>query len=298
MSVRFFAGLMNSNPRVRISRPGKDASDANVKGKDLQFDSNWETGLTIHALGRVSASSTAFNFSNLSYIPFCYVQRIHKLASGSSYGVGFYQMIGDYSGDVRPCTISRGSVTLPGGRADEAIVAVFRAKAFDSGQGAGYVGGSAPRLLIGQGGSNVGNQYGLFISRPKYDVTKCASGDLIFTSLADIANITGFFYKTFTKADFGGGPEVFLTDALIGPDPGYTPFFMAAMSRPGSSRFYWPQDRSLDGNNIVGAPVKAHVILGRKKGKLYYSLDVQSLNSNGPGDSVSVLVAVFDVKIP
>lgn len=190
---RLFAGeLAPGDFRARISKPGHDASDPNLPRDQVDFDTAWPFAGNIHAVvslrtvqvlanqNPVTLSPQTLSFPALPYVPAvkCF------LSNYTGTQITFLE------------PISTSTVAGPGGLSYEAfpdqvkvywngqmrfahylVVVVFKIPARDIG-----VVGNDPhplaRMMMGKRGSD----YGLYASRPGFDVRTCSKAQMIFSS--------------------------------------------------------------------------------------------------------------------
>lgn len=287
--VRLFAGLMGGQPRVRASKPGFDASKSSTEPKNLQFDTNWNSGLTIHARGIVSKGTREFSFPALDYIPYVYLAATNS--AGQSYWFGK-----DY--DLPGADVTNSKVLLPGGRDRSTLIVVWRAQAFKTRNGTGHSTGKIPRLLIGHGGANVGGQYGIFISRPNYDVTKCNEGNILFSSSRNKPNIMFVGNKLIPVGAWGGGSSIGMTNIKLMPDPGYMPMMITRIWRQAQAMMTEPSNRYMNtpSGDIKAETIRCNVGFYRDKGTLKFSLGMNEPDQDNP-KPLWVNIVAYDIPV-
>jgi hypothetical protein len=190
---RLFAGQLSPGDwRARISKPGQDASDPDLPNDQVDFDTAWPFAGNIHAVVSVRTVQVLANQNpvtlspqTLSFLALPYVPVVKLLLS-------------NYAGTqiiwLQP--VSSSTVAGPGSLSYEAFAdhvkvywpgemrfgyyltaVVFKIPARDIG-----IVGDDPhpiaRMMMGRRGS----EYGLYASRPGFDVRWCAKSQMIFSS--------------------------------------------------------------------------------------------------------------------
>lgn len=190
---RLFAGQLSPGDfRARISKPGQDASDPNLPRDQLDFDTAWPFAGNIHAVvsvrtvqvlanqNPVTLSPQTLNFPTLPYVP------VVKVFASNYAGTSIIWL----------SPVSTSTVPGPGGYSYEAFTdhvkiywpgqmrggvyitaVVFKIPARDI----GIVGGDPhplARMMMGKRGPD----YGLYASRPGFDVRTCAKSQMTFSS--------------------------------------------------------------------------------------------------------------------
>lgn len=286
MSRRLWIGYTGNTPRIKLSKPFKDAP-TEERPKHLQFDSAWDQGMTIHWQGIVSKGTKKVPFDKLSYIPFVLVSTVNNKGDTHKVGKSF---------DLDGFSISNDEVKLPD-RNNPAMVAVFRAKSFDSAFNPGYNGGRCPRMLIGNPG-RPGWSYGIYISRPKYDVRLCNEGDLIFSSDRRIANILAAGQINCKGNDWSGGNYQQIPFNTMVRWPGYIPLATMSVSEAGKNAIYTPNSRAMDGNdNLENALITGSIDILNQDGFIILHPRLENSGGKNPGKNVFVRYTMFDVGV-
>lgn len=288
-NARFFAGVLGGEARVRLAKSGKNAVNLNLRPSELLFDTDWQNGMMIHSRSIVPPNTSTVNFVALDYIPFVYIATVGSSGAQMYFGKD-YELAG--------AKVSNSSVKLPGGRDRYALVVVFRAKAFDTRVGNGYKSKPTPRILIGKGGANVSNDYGIFISMPNYDVTKCDEGSLLFTSSRNMANIAAMVRPAPPISAYTDDTYQAEFDLSIAW-PGYQPLFMANIIRlAGGGKLYMPNNREIDNDNIQQQDLRANISLVKNpnNGKIRVVIFMTGYPHNSP-PQVAYPITIFDTPV-
>lgn len=190
LTPRLFAGALSPGDyRARVSKPGFDASDPNLTRDKLDFDTAWPFAGNIHAVVSVRSYSRnvsqptvipnpqRINFPALPYVPVikCFASRpagdqILWCYQGTNVTMGTitweaYKDHVDFytSGEVRiDCYM---------------VVVVFKIPARDL-DILGNDPHPLPRMMMGKRGTD----YGLYVSRPGFNVETCSKAQMIFSS--------------------------------------------------------------------------------------------------------------------
>lgn len=225
MATRIFAGKMGTTYRIRIAQKGFNAADPALPLSHLQFDSAWPFSATIHAYGWTHPPSgsttgpTSFKFGTLPYVPLVYVC---PYFGGSS---SQYELTGFYGNGMNGIVVTQNSVIYgprrrtTGALVDDPLnmlVIVFRTPALNV-VNTGLVAANAPRMLIGRRGAS----FGTYVSRPKFDVTTCPEGALLFSTDRTLAQIRWASHGDMNSGLVSGEYHADKTVAI--PDQGFIP---------------------------------------------------------------------------
>lgn len=189
--TRLFAGeLTPGDWRARISREGVDAADPYIPRSDLYFDSAWPFAGNIHAVVYADGqfdSPKILNFPELPFVPVVFVRAVSK--SGTD--VGLITFYNDNFSTLYPIVYNDhvdvqfvDSINGPTGNGESGITSnlalmavIFRIPARPE-IAIGEDPAPRARMLIGKRGTS----FGLYSSRPGYDVRTCPDSVLAFNS--------------------------------------------------------------------------------------------------------------------
>lgn len=286
--TRLFAGRMNGVNRVRLAIPGGDASDLDTRPRDLQFDTNWEQGLTIHKMGVIPKTQRDFPFEDLDYIPYVWVTPADKSGGILRTYLGF-----DY--DCEGAKVTKNNVNLPSGRDKSSLVVVFRAPAAQAVKGDTVA--NPARLLIGFRGKKMG----VFASREGYDVRTCTAGNLLFDSTAQLVHnprgmglVTAFMEGNDDPISVSGFYE------LKTYKPSFHPLFIPIGFDQGGKNMYWPPSRTVHNGDIEQAEIAGTVAVSKTPNGIgvSYNLKHRNFANTMDGKNLYYMVFVFDVPQP
>jgi hypothetical protein len=285
---RLFAGeLAPGDFRARISKPGQDASDPNLPRDQVDLDTAWPFAGNIHFVAKfrtvqvlanqnpVTLSPQTIVFPALPYVP------VVKCFLCNSTGTQIIWLNPVSTNVVAgPGTITwetfadHVKVYWPGQmRFGYWIVAVvFKIPARDI----GIVGGDPhplARMMMGRRGS----EYGLYASRPGFDVRWCAKSQMIFSSDDEMTVVNDTFSPPDGVPGTAGTPtDNTQTVVNFSYDwKGYNPiiFFFCTFRRTGGySTYTLPPDKEINtfgpaypawGEILFGSPGNAQVRLRR-----------------------------------
>jgi hypothetical protein len=190
---RLFAGELSPGDfRARISKPGQDASDPDLPRDQVDFDTAWPFAGNIHAVvsvrtvqvlanqSPVTLSPQTLSFPALPYVPVVKVFASNYAGTSIIWLTPISSLVqvgpGGYSYEAFADEVKiywrgdmRGGVYL--------TAVVFKIPARDIG-----IVGDDPhplaRLMMGKRGTD----YGLYASRPGFDVRTCSKAQMIFSS--------------------------------------------------------------------------------------------------------------------
>ncbi|MCX5518440.1 hypothetical protein OSH10_08330 [Kaistia defluvii] len=199
-----------------MSKPGFDASDPNLTREKLDFDTAWPFAGNIHAVaseriysitanqspGPANLSPRTLYFPALPYVPCVKI----FLSNGST----IY-----WREDIGPNAPGTGSLTYEAYNDRVVIYAqsgqfrfahyvcavVFKIPARDLGM-VGNDPHPLARMLIGKRGSD----YGLYVSRPGFDVRTCAKAQMAFSSDDDFTVINATFAPSSSRRGVANSP--------------------------------------------------------------------------------------------
>lgn len=197
---RLFAGALTpGNWRARISKPGRDASNPSLPRDQLDFDTAWPFAGNIHAVvsrrtvqvlanqSPVTLSPQTLNFPALPYVPavkvFASTYAGDVITWLSPVGNSVQRGPGGYTYEAFTNNVK---IYWPGDvRGGTYLVAViFKIPARDIG-----IVGTDPRPLARMMMGKRGSDYGLYASRPGFDVRTCAKSQMIFSSDDTYVNV-------------------------------------------------------------------------------------------------------------
>ncbi|MCX5579459.1 hypothetical protein [Kaistia terrae] len=260
---RLFAGQLSPGDfRARISKPDQDASDPNLGREHIDFDTAWPFAGNIHAVVKqringINANQTpdaanlsprTIYFSALPYVP-C-VKIFLSAPDGSSI---------TWREDVGPNAPGAGSLTYEAFN-DRVVIysqsgqfrfnnlvcaVVFKIPARDLG-----IVGNDPhplaRMLMGKRGDD----YGLYASRPGFDVRTCSKAQMIFSSDDEFTVINGTDSNSVKGTAKTATDNTFTTIHFSYDWKGYIPivlFFCTFDGSAGLGRNYvLPADREIN----------------------------------------------------
>lgn len=218
---RLFAGeLTPGDFRARISKPDRDASDPNLGREHLDFDTAWPFAGNIHFLAReriypINANQNAGSgntsprtlyFPALPYVP-CV-----KIFLSAPDGTLIYWRNPEGEGGLKG---GPGSLTYEA-YSDRVVIyaaagefrtgvyvcaLVFKIPARDLG-----IVGNDPRPLARLMMGKRGSEYGLYASRPGFDVRTCAKSQMTFSSDDDFTVINKTFSPTSSQKGAASSP--------------------------------------------------------------------------------------------
>jgi hypothetical protein len=187
---RLFAGQLTPGDfRARISKPGQDASDPDLPRDQLDFDTAWPFAGNIHKVCKlrsyprnVSQETVIDNPTRLDFPELPYVPVVKCFLSGPDGSWCYWRheqsnySTGTISWEVRKDHVlfySQGPIR----QGAWLVAVVFKIPARDI----GIVGGAPhplARMMMGRRGS----EYGLYASRPGFDVRTCEKDQMTFSS--------------------------------------------------------------------------------------------------------------------
>ncbi|MCX5570625.1 hypothetical protein [Kaistia nematophila] len=218
---RLFAGQLSPGDwRARVSKPGFDASDPSLTRDRLDFDTAWPFAGNIHAVasrriiginasqspGPDNSSPLQIFFPALPYVP-CV-----KVFLSSPDGSTIW-----WREDIGPLAPGAGSLTYEAYN-DRVVIysqsgqfrfnhylcaIVFKIPARDL-----DIVGDDPHPLARMMMGKRGNEYGLYVSRPGFDVETCSKAQMVFSSDDDFSVIN----KTYAPASSRKGAADSPTD--------------------------------------------------------------------------------------
>lgn len=219
LNPRLFAGALSPGDyRARVSKPGYNASDPNLTRDKLDFDTAWPFAGNIHAVaseriqginasqspGAANTSPRVLTFPALPYVP-CV-----KVFLSNPDGSLIY-----WREDIGPNAPGAGSLTYEVTN-DRVVVyaqsgqfrfnhyvcaVVFKIPARDI----GIVGNDPhplPRMMMGKRGSD----YGLYVSRPGFNVETCSKAQMTFSSDDDFTVINATFSPASSRKGAADSP--------------------------------------------------------------------------------------------
>lgn len=272
---RLFAGeLTPGNFRARISKPGKNAADPNLGREHLDFDSAWPFAGNIHAVVSkriigVNASQNPNTYSpvTLTFPALPYVPCVKIfLSSPDGKSITWREDVGVNAPGAGSLTYEayndRVVIYCQSGqfRFNNYLTAVvFKIPARDLG-----VVGNDPRPLARLMMGKRGSEYGLYASRPGFDVRTCAKSQMTFSSDDNFTVINNTFAPTSSRKGAASSPTDNVTTDInfTYPWKGYYPiiFFFGTFNYSQNDQIYTlPSDKTV---NTWGAsyPMSGYVI--------------------------------------
>ncbi|MFI5409146.1 hypothetical protein [Kaistia sp. UC242_56] len=259
---RLFAGALTPGDyRARISKPGFDASDPNLGRENIDLDTAWPFAGNIHAVASYRSQQVAANQNpttphpvtiNFPALPF--VPCVKIFISGTNGQVINWRI------DVGPNAPGAGSLTYEafnnrvvvyaqsgqfrGGYYITAVV--FKIPARDLG-----IIGNDPhplaRMMMGKRGSD----YGLYVSRPGFDVRTCSKAQMAFSSDDTYAVVNATYAPASSRKGVADSPtaNVYTVLNFTYTWKGYYPiiFFFGTFNAAANDQLYTlPSDKEVN----------------------------------------------------
>lgn len=219
---RLFAGALSPGDyRARVSKPGFDASDPNLTRDKLDFDTAWPFAGNIHALASYRSIGVLANQSpktphplTITFPALPYVPCVKILLSNTDGSLIYWRE------DIGTNAPGAGSLTYEAYndrvviyaqsgqfRFDRYIsVIVFKIPARDL----NIVGNDPhplPRMMMGKRGAD----YGLYVSRPGFNVETCSKAQMAFSSDDDFTVINATFSPASSRKGAADSPTANVT---------------------------------------------------------------------------------------
>lgn len=184
MAPRVFIGNMGGTARVRVAKPGQDASSPSLSNEQLVYDSAWSEILSVHQMSWDTGSILSNVYRSTSDGFNCYCRRIDFPALPWPPLVAAWRRRGDGSGwDATACFVANSFIDIP--HSSNAHVAynyayiIFNKPLLNADPREADNGGVHQALL----GNHPSRGSGLWVSRRGADVMTCGDDDLTLSTL-------------------------------------------------------------------------------------------------------------------